>query len=373
MNIASKAIVEKCHAEGIPESIIKNHMSTVSAGLEATIREWFSSDAHTTAIETSARVDLDKARAKPRRKGRHEGGDDNDSGGTAVEVRATPAPASAPERAPEPTRVRPVRPPTPRAVTIEDPPVAPAPPAPKETHLEPAARVSAPAPAPRAPATPPAKPAPMNVPERPRVVVPAGPKLQDRAPVKLSGPKVVRIEAAEVIAPPRPSRTGPSDGGGGRGVGFGPGTESDDRSKGGVRRGNRRRTPEGGGTGGAVAPVPAKRRGAAGEDWVGGAFTEQDLAEREARLQRSGGYLKMRRQQAKQRGSAPDRGGPGAGDGHVRIAAPFTVKDLSAATGVKAADIVKKLFLQGIVTTINSGIDPAKRKRPCSLALAAKR
>ena len=44
----------------------------------------------------------------------------------------------------------------------------------------------------------------------------------------------------------------------------------------------------------------------------------------------------------------------------VRIAAPFTIKDLSAATGVKGAEIVKKLFLQGIVTTINAGIEPAK-------------
>jgi translation initiation factor IF-2 len=39
---------------------------------------------------------------------------------------------------------------------------------------------------------------------------------------------------------------------------------------------------------------------------------------------------------------------------------PFTIKDLSAATGVKGADIVKKLFLQGIMTTINSPIDAGK-------------
>jgi hypothetical protein len=40
----------------------------------------------------------------------------------------------------------------------------------------------------------------MNVPVRPKVVTP-GPKLQMQTPVKLSGPKVVRVEAPEVIAP----------------------------------------------------------------------------------------------------------------------------------------------------------------------------
>jgi translation initiation factor IF-2 len=44
----------------------------------------------------------------------------------------------------------------------------------------------------------------------------------------------------------------------------------------------------------------------------------------------------------------------------VKITAPFTIKDLSAATGVKVSDIVKKLFLQGVMATANSGIDPVK-------------
>ena len=37
----SKLILAKCQEEGIPESIVKTHASTVSAGLEAPIREWF--------------------------------------------------------------------------------------------------------------------------------------------------------------------------------------------------------------------------------------------------------------------------------------------------------------------------------------------
>ncbi len=41
LGVKSKSIVTKCEAEGIPG--ITNHMSSVSAGLEATIREWFAS------------------------------------------------------------------------------------------------------------------------------------------------------------------------------------------------------------------------------------------------------------------------------------------------------------------------------------------
>ena len=43
--------------------------------------------------------------------------------------------------------------------------------------------------------------------------------------------------------------------------------------------------------------------------------------------------------------------------GPVKISEPIMIKDLSAATGVKGAEIVKKLFLEGIPATINSAID----------------
>lgn len=72
LGIDPKAIVKKCQAEGIPESVIKNHMSTVSLGLEATIREWFTAGGDETAVETSEtvasgsmRADVKRRRAKP--------------------------------------------------------------------------------------------------------------------------------------------------------------------------------------------------------------------------------------------------------------------------------------------------------------------
>lgn len=89
-------------------------------------------------------------------------------------------------------------------------------------------------------------------------------------------------------------------------------------------------------------------------------WSEQDLLEREARLSRSEGFLRQRRRDQKlkdqtHRVHAPT---PAETGGKVTIAAPFTIKDLSAATGVKAAEIVKRLFLKGVMATANSGIEP---------------
>ncbi len=50
IGVTSKQILAKCRAEGLD---IKNHMTALSAGLEATIREWFSEGAHATTIETT--------------------------------------------------------------------------------------------------------------------------------------------------------------------------------------------------------------------------------------------------------------------------------------------------------------------------------
>ena len=66
LGVKSTAIVEKCKAEGLPK--ITNHMSTISAGLAATIREWFSDSENVTTVETTEKVDLKKVRAKRRKK-----------------------------------------------------------------------------------------------------------------------------------------------------------------------------------------------------------------------------------------------------------------------------------------------------------------
>ncbi len=71
LGVKSTAVVAKCQAEGLD---IKNHMSTLSAGLEATIREWFSTGENATTVETAAPVDLEKVKntkARKKKEGEH--------------------------------------------------------------------------------------------------------------------------------------------------------------------------------------------------------------------------------------------------------------------------------------------------------------
>jgi len=190
----------------------------------------------------------------------------------------------------------------------------------------------------------------MNKPERPKAVTPAGPKLKTKKPATLSGPKVVRIEAPEIVDRPR-SRPpagprGPRPGGAGvGGEPFGPPAAPGGAGAGGARRNKRRK-----GAGRETDSAGRTR------------WREQDLAEREARLSRAGGFLRQRRrdQKVKQRSGGRPAQTPAQKGGKVQLAAPFTIKDLSAATGVKSSDIIKRLFLEGVMATVNSGIDPEK-------------
>lgn len=265
-----------------------------------------------------------------------------------VSTRVAPPP---PPTKIEPTVLRPgATPPGPPPAPTR---VAPASPPATETPTEPAATPAVPA----RPVAPAARvtPAPMNVPSRPQAVTPAGPRLETKTQVRIAGPKVVRVEAPEQVQAPRPRRIGPP------GAPGSPRPGEDDRS----RSPRRRDTPSP-----AAAPgkrssgvgVPERRRGRSDSDWVGstrGIFSEKDLIEREEKLARSGGFLKKRKQDAANK-LAHDHADDGPSEGRLRIAAPFTIKDLSAATGVKASDIVKKLFMQGVMKKINDAIEPEK-------------
>lgn len=372
LGVASKAIVAKCHAEGIPEATIKNHMSSVSIGLEATIREWFASDSGeggtATAVETSSKVDLERARskAKPKAKAKAkakavakpaaapapaEEPGDQELPPPAVEAPTEPAPDPEPAQPAAPAAVVSAPPPAPAPASVQAPVSAP-PAAPTEPETasdpQPAAPTEPPAVRPAAAApveTPPAPPAAtavnptMNVPTRPEVVKPAGPMLNKLEKVKLSGPKVVRVEAPDVVEAPRRRR--PPAGGGmpgemmpPSGPGGGPG--------GGRRGGNKRRGND------------------SYSDEGGSPIRKQDMIERQARLQRAGGYMKKRRAELQRRGDYQAPQTPAQKGGTVKVNAPFTIKELSAATGVKAADIVKALFMQGVMANPNAVIDPEK-------------
>lgn len=438
LSLPSKAIIEKCVAEGVPADKVKGHMSTVSAGLEASIREWFSNGGVATAIETGSHVDVDKvkakapARSRTKKKDEPEGDttheaphDKSERGGSAslepTTKQGTPKPTSkrktgagtdakgapsqisgnetdtqaqqahetrtkngsspAPSSRPDPVRLAPTVMPASTAgratAPSEDEPESDHAPE-RATHkvVQPQAKAPSTTEGPGHPPRAAVKPAPMNVPERPKNIAPAGPKLMEKQAVKLSGPRVVRIEAAEVIEAPRPRRDAGSSGGPrpGGNAGARPGVRPGEEDDGG--RSPRRNTGAGSGAGSAGAKkrpiagpdnrgVPARRRGISDDPTAGGGgmWRPQDLAEREARLSRSAGFLKQRRQQARKQGQggASERAMSAAETGGVvKIAAPFTIKDLSSTTGVKSADIVKKLFMQGIMATVNSGIDAVK-------------
>ncbi|MEX0875957.1 MAG: translation initiation factor IF-2, partial [Phycisphaerales bacterium] len=364
LGIKSKAIVEKCHAEGIPADVIKNHMSTVSIGLEQTVREWFAGgeaeESPHTAVEQAEKVDLEKARQirkKKAIKAAEAESESEDGGGDTTTAVAEP-----PARARKATPASPSEPEPEKKINVPAG-LSAEPPKDKEPDEKPAAAASAPEQGEDRAAAEQAGPAPkagdkaedkaegkasnepprMNVPTRPKTIAPAGPQLEKKSQIKLSGPKVVRVEAPEQVEAPRrrPPR-GPGGGfagGGGAGVGVGGGEGRPPRGAGNTRRRGDGRQP-----GGDVGE---------GRGW-----TAADLAEREARLQRSGGYLKQRQQQMRTSANAGQT--PAKIGGKVTIAAPFSIKDLSGATGVKGADIVKKLFMQGVMATINSAIDPEK-------------
>jgi len=399
LGVPPKAVVEKCWAEGIPregDRGIKGHMSTVSAGLEASIREWFSAGAAANAVETTGHVDVEALRASPKRASRSRvkskaeaGSADSDGGGIATaEAAPTETVTSEPTgRRSQPTTAAPAGDdqPVDDDAEMEDEPDAPrirgaadrhrpahtthAPAHPGDGHSDShSGKSGAPAsekhshPAPHALRPgPTVKPAPMNVPIRPKVVT-AGPKLEVKQQIRLSGPRVVRIEAPEPVDKPRPRRDAGGYDGPPRAAAGGAADEAG-RSP---RRNTARKKP-----GAAPVPtgdqarggVPARRRGKAGEETsqAGGMWREQDLIEREARLSRAGGFLKARRQQLRrQEQSHPHERLASAAEtgGRVLVLAPFTVKDLSSVTGVKASEIIKKLFLQGIMVTANSAMEP---------------
>ena len=365
LGVSSKDVVAKCQAEDIPD--ITNHMSAISVGLSVTVREWFGGGSGaSTAVETAAPVDLEKVRKKTPSKKKKK-------------VAKKPAAASQADVTSSEGAEIPTAPVTVPVETVTEPEV---PSNDSDVDTEPAVAAEAPPPVDGDQGDAPGALGPdgstetpvMNVPSRPDVVSPAGEQLTEKKKVKLSGPVVVRVEQPDVMPEPRqprqdrrsdmPQRSAPRTGGGVRGVEYpvemppgqagGRGTGGKDR--GGDRRqrgGDRRRGGEGGGR-----SSRSFGQGNQGGGHGGGRNTwrDQDLLERDRRLNAAGGFFKRHRQdRSKRRGSRqvvhqrPE--------GPVKVVEPITIKELSAATGVKANDILKQLFMQGVMTNINATIE----------------
>lgn len=365
LGVPSKAVIEKCRAEGIE---LKNHMAALSIGLAESIREWFSVGDDITSVEVSDHVDVEAVR-KTRRKSR----------GQAVEVAEAEAPAppaSPPAEAvpeagpPEPTGEIAVAEPAP-VVTAEpalpaatEPPpafaAAEVPVAPPIQEVETLPPVAEPAPVELAPAArvepPPAEsPAVLPPAPPPPPIMPAGPQVVP-APAELRGPKVVRIEAPEPHRVPRPR--GPMRPLGERApaatVGPAPATTPARRGRAKGRKADEEEMAR------ARSRSPRRHGTATDVDQRLREWRDQDLLERKERLASVTGHgLRDRRAAERRRQATAQTGAPAADRREpVLITAPVSIKEFCATVGVPFVAVSKRLLEStGRLWTINQTLD----------------
>ncbi|GMU34041.1 MAG: hypothetical protein AMXMBFR20_19130 [Planctomycetia bacterium] len=354
LSVKSQTIIEKCRAEGIE---IKNHMHVVSAGLEATIREWFTPGLHASAIEDSKPVDIKAVTVKPKRSTKKTESSDRDSdsqSGVAVmeppteDVPAPPAETKpAAKVAKEETVVE-----QPTVVTKEAPPQEDA--APPVTPEEP--DVAAP-PAELAPAAQQTEAKPPVVPNV------AGPQNVPQ-PAKLSGPKLIRIDKPDEVHRPRPTyRPPPRPPAGGSAPVRGLTAEEEEsrrRGRGPVVRGK-----EGARAGDAADARANPRRSIRDtredvneklREW-----RDRDLIERKDRLAHASGRgiggLKAIEGKHSTRRTVGRTAQTHVRKDKVELTEPIIVKDFSRETGIPVAEIVKRLIQEhGQLANINSAI-----------------
>jgi len=315
LGVKSKAIVEKCQAEGLD---VKNHMATISAGLAATIREWFSEGEHATTVEASTKVDLKKVRIKKKK------------------VRKTTKKKAAPKRKKKAQTEA-------TAIVEQKPEVKKARPTRKKKAKKIAAKPEA------------------VIKAKPKPIAPAGPKLEKPKPAKLSGPRVVRVEAPEPQKPARPARPKARPKSekprydepitellmqGEQGVVESlmakPGkAKRVDKSRRGKEHPRRQET---------IYEEELKR------PKLSRRVRQRDLEERRARLDAAVGERFRLRPSRKVETRHPSETPAHLRPEKVTVSEPITVKELSAALAVKTADIIGKLMQQGIMATANQTI-----------------
>jgi len=311
LGVKSTAIVKKCQDEGLD---VKNHMSAISAGLAATIREWFTEGENITTVETAEKVDLEEVRIKKKPKPKPPA--------KAVKARKT-AKAKPAEVAAEPSAVveaakREQERPGPELIQ----------PPPEQVTKEP----EKPEPAP---------------------ILPAGPILEKPQPARLSGPQVVRIEEPEPLRRPRRRSRARYDM---------PVTEplmysEDEQERFALmptrerRRALRRHKDRTQGRRRTEQDVEVAQKPKIKSKW-----RQRDIEERRARLDAASGEGLRLRPMRKIATKAQREAAAPARPKKAVVSEPITVKDLSAALAVKSADIISKLMQQGVMATANQTI-----------------
>jgi translation initiation factor IF-2 len=318
LGVKSSAIIKKCQDEDLD---VKNHMSVISAGLAATIREWFTEGENITTVEMSEKVDLEKVRIKkktkrtpPVMKTKAQKAEPAKPRVKRTKTAAEPVTATEAEQKQQETAA---------AVTIEEPVL-------KEEQI----------------ICEPQKPEPVPI-------LPAGPILEKPEPARLSGPKVVRIEAPEPLPRPRSRPRVRYDA---------PVTEPLMYSEKGqensalspLKRDKRqlpkrykerthgRRQDE--------QDLEIIRRSKLSSRW-----RQRDIEERQARLDAAGGEGLRLRPMRKISTKLKHRVAV-ARPKKAFVSEPITVKDLSAALAIKSTDIIGKLVQQGVMATANEVI-----------------
>ena len=364
LGIKSKAIVDKCKAEGL--SAIKGHQSTVSVGLEATIREWFSSDdgsEHNT-VEKTERVNLEEVRIKTA-KASEEKAEQSEETSVDTELHDSQKPKrKSPQEIMLEEQTAPV---AEEQTSVEEAPEeAPeAEPEVQEPVIEPVADKQE-APVADEPVQK-EEPAEGNTPVSPvtRMINHGGPAKDVKvkavefvpAPAKLSGPDVIRTERPDFVPVPRgkkpprrqddvvdPQAVVEDEAGAARG-----------KVKG--KKGSRKVTLSEDSS--SIAKGKRGKRSKRGRFGTETEFRNQDLLERNERLAKASGMGVHRIEKQIRRGKS----GGGAGGFRQKqkiekasVKEPITVKELSSAMGVRAAEIIGKLMGMGVMATINEVI-----------------
>jgi translation initiation factor IF-2 len=295
LGVKSTAIVKKCQDEGLD---VKNHMSSISAGLAATIREWFSEGANVTTVETSGKVDLKKVRVKKKKP-------------KAAEKKVTVKKAKRKKAKKAEVEAETKEAVAEAAEVVED----------------------------------------VGDEKEPEPIVPAGPILEKPEPAQLAGPKVVRVEAPEPVRAIRPRQRRRYDEPITEPLMY---TEEEAEEPGVVlpkdRTGVGRRKERTHGRRHDEQQVEGARK------FKFSRWRQRDIEERQARLNAAGAEgLRIRPSRkivtkshsAVKAVSRPKK---------AAISGPITVKGLSGVLAVKSAEIISKLMEQGTMVTANQVI-----------------
>ncbi len=330
LGVKSDAIVKKCQDEGLD---VKNHMAVISAGLGATIQEWFSEGENITTVETTQKVDLKKVRLKKKTKRKVAVKKVKKAKKAEPDGEATEAVAEAAE-----------------AEQVE-----------QET---PVAKVPKRKRAAAKPKVTPEKPSPAEEPiteepeeKEPEPILPAGPILKKPDPARLSGPQVVRVEAPEPLRRPKPRprpRPKPRYDAPVTEPLMLSTTEKDSASSAPIKDKKRvaKRSKE---------RTHGRRHGeretvAIGKPKSRSRWRQRDIEERQARLNAAGGEGLRLRPMRKITTKSDRRIAARARPQKAVISEPITVKDLSAVLAVKSGDIINKLMAQNVMATANQVI-----------------